>query len=74
MDNCKDLLIEISQCRMQEAFKTNPDFNISLKGTQSILEKFLGVKSTDGLNGQSKNTEQQQEQQPKLPQVRHNRR
>jgi hypothetical protein len=46
MDNSKDLLNENSQCRLQEAFKTNPDFNISLKETQSILEKFLGVKST----------------------------
>jgi len=40
MDNSKDLLIKNSQCRLQEAFKTNPDFNIMLKGTQSLLENF----------------------------------
>lgn len=74
MDNSKDLLIENSQCRLQEAFKTKSGFQHITQRNTKFIRKFLGVKSTDGLNGQSKNTEQHQEQHPTLPQVRHNRR
>jgi adenylate cyclase len=37
-------LIENSQIRLQKSLKANADFNISLKETQKILEKFLGFK------------------------------
>ena len=36
--------IKDSQIRLQKSLDTNPDFNISFKETQNILEKFLGIK------------------------------
>jgi adenylate cyclase len=40
-----DKTIKESQNRLQKSLETNPDFNISFKETQHILEKFLGVKT-----------------------------
>jgi len=40
-----DKTIKESQNRLQKSLETNPDFNISFKETQNILEKFLGVKT-----------------------------
>jgi len=41
----RDKTIKESQNRLQKSLETNPDFNISFKETQNILEKFLGVKT-----------------------------
>lgn len=41
----KDSLIEDSRSRLQDSLKANPEFNISLKETQKMLEKFLGLKT-----------------------------
>jgi hypothetical protein len=37
-----DNIIKESQNILQKSLETNPDFNISFKETQTILEKFLG--------------------------------
>src|SRR5919112_1861328 len=41
----RDKTIEESLNRLQKLLETNPDFNISFKETQNILEKFVGVKT-----------------------------
>jgi|SRR6478672_6021819 len=40
-----DKTIKESQNRLQKSLETNPDFNISFKETQHILEQFLGIKT-----------------------------
>ena len=45
----RDKTIKESQNRLQKSLETNPDFNISFKETQNILEKFLGVKTNLGI-------------------------
>src|SRR3982750_2567952 len=40
-----DKIFKESQNRLQKSLEANPDFNISFKETQNILEKFLGVKT-----------------------------